>query len=105
MTRGGCRYKFVRNDRNEIVRDADGNPPYSDKMANGSEQAGAVARRALREGAAQRAADVGPTIRRLQVRGATTLRAIAAGLNAQGIPTARGGTWSAVQVMRVLARL
>jgi hypothetical protein len=34
------------------------------------------------------------------------LRAIAAGLNAQGIPTAKGsGQWSAVQVARVLERI
>jgi hypothetical protein len=38
--------------------------------------------------------------------GATSLRAIAAGLNVQGIPTARGqGEWSAVQVARVLERI
>jgi Recombinase len=38
--------------------------------------------------------------------GATSLRAIAAGLNQQHIPTARGqGIWSAVQVARVLERL
>jgi hypothetical protein len=37
--------------------------------------------------------------------GAESLRAIAAGLNARGIPTARGaGQWSAVQVSRVLER-
>jgi hypothetical protein len=42
----------------------------------------------------------------LQASGATSLRAIAAGLNERGIPTARGdGEWSAVQVMRVLERL
>ncbi len=105
MTRGGRRYKFVRNERNEIVKDADGKPLYSDKMANGSEPSRIAARRAMRAGAMQRAADVGPTIRRLQAEGATTLRVIAAGLNAKGIPTARGGTWSAVQVMRVLQRL
>ena len=29
---------------------------------------------------------------------------MAAGLNSRGIPTARGGTWSAVQVKRVLER-
>lgn len=51
MTRGGRRYKFVRNDRNEIVKDADGKPLYSDKMANGSEPSRIAARRALREGA------------------------------------------------------
>jgi DNA invertase Pin-like site-specific DNA recombinase len=53
-----------------------------------------------------RASDIGPTIRKLQADGATSLRAIADGLNEQCIPTARGaGTWSAVQVKRVLERL
>ena len=53
-----------------------------------------------------RAADIAPTIKSLQAGGATSLRAIAAGLNAQGIPTAKGnGQWSAVQVKRVLARI
>jgi DNA invertase Pin-like site-specific DNA recombinase len=52
-----------------------------------------------------RAADIAPTIRNLQAAGATSLRAIAAGLNAKGIPTARGrGAWRAVQVDRVLKR-
>ena len=38
--------------------------------------------------------------------GKTSLRAIAEGLNAQGIPTSRGdGEWTATQVMRVLERL
>ena len=51
----------------------------------------------MRAGGDAGAADVAPTIRRLQAEGATSLRAIAAGLNAQGIPTARGGgTWSAL---------
>jgi|SRR5882757_5675753 len=54
---------------------------------------------------AARAADIGPTIKGLQASGATSLRAIASGLNAAGIETARGGQWSAVQVMRTLARL
>ena len=53
-----------------------------------------------------RAADVGPTIARLQASGATSLRDIAEGLNKEGIPTARGaGEWSAVQVSRVMVRL
>jgi DNA invertase Pin-like site-specific DNA recombinase len=52
-----------------------------------------------------RAADLAPTITELQAAGATSLREIAAGLNERGIPTARGtGSWSATQVMRVLAR-
>jgi hypothetical protein len=45
-------------------------------------------------------------IKRIQESGAESLRAIAAALNAEGIPTARGQSeWSAVQVSRVLARL
>jgi len=56
--------------------------------------------------AAARAADIAPTIKELQASGATSLRAIAAGLNERGIPTARGsGAWSAVQVARVLERV
>jgi hypothetical protein len=44
-------------------------------------------------------------IEELQAAGATSLNAIADGLNERGIPTARGaGKWSATQVMRVLAR-
>jgi DNA invertase Pin-like site-specific DNA recombinase len=56
--------------------------------------------------AAGRAADIAPTIAELQAAGATSLRQIAAGLNALNIPTARGeGEWTATQVMRVLERL
>jgi DNA invertase Pin-like site-specific DNA recombinase len=56
--------------------------------------------------AAARAFDIAPTIRELQASGAESLRAIAEGLNAVGIPTAKGqGKWSAVQVSRVLDRL
>jgi hypothetical protein len=46
-----------------------------------------------------------PTFAELRASGAESLRAIAAGLNARGIPTARGaGQWSAVQVARVIER-
>src|SRR5260221_555978 len=66
----------------------------------------ALSTAALRERANARAADIAPTVKALQAAGATSLRAIAAGLNAQGIPTARGsGSWSAVQVARVLERI
>jgi DNA invertase Pin-like site-specific DNA recombinase len=55
--------------------------------------------------AAERAADLAPVISELQAAGKTSLRAIAEGLNERGIPTARGtGSWSAAQVMRVMAR-
>jgi DNA invertase Pin-like site-specific DNA recombinase len=60
----------------------------------------------LQQRAADRATDIAPTIRKLQAGGATSLRAIAAGLNDAGIPTAKGnGQWSAVQVARVLERI
>jgi DNA invertase Pin-like site-specific DNA recombinase len=52
--------------------------------------------------AKRRAADIGPIIADIQASGATSLRQIAAGLNARGIRTPRGGEWSAVQVNRVL---
>jgi Recombinase len=35
----------------------------------------------------------------LRAAGKTSLRAIAEGLNDQGIPTARGGKWSSPQVL------
>jgi DNA invertase Pin-like site-specific DNA recombinase len=54
--------------------------------------------------AAARAWDIAPMIAELQANGATSLRAIAAGLNQRQIPTANGGQWSATQVMRVLER-
>jgi DNA invertase Pin-like site-specific DNA recombinase len=62
--------------------------------------------KARKESADAKAADLAPIIKELQAAGATSLRAIAAGLNEQGIPTANGeGDWQAVQVSRVLARL
>jgi DNA invertase Pin-like site-specific DNA recombinase len=66
----------------------------------------AKGRAALQERANSRAMDIAPIVAELRAAGATSLRAIADGLNAKGIPTARGdGQWSAVQVMRVLERL
>jgi DNA invertase Pin-like site-specific DNA recombinase len=60
---------------------------------------------AITKRAKTRAADLASAVAELRAAGATSLRAIAAGLNERGIPTAPGtGTWSATQVMRVLAR-
>jgi len=65
-----------------------------------------LARGALQKRAARRAADIVPIIAALRQAGATSLRAIADGLNAQAIPTARGsGEWSPTQVARVIERL
>jgi DNA invertase Pin-like site-specific DNA recombinase len=54
--------------------------------------------------AAARAADLAPILTDIKAAGASSLREIAAGLNARKIRTARGGEWSAVQVKRVLGR-
>jgi hypothetical protein len=58
------------------------------------------------ERAHRRAADLAPVMAELRAAGVTSLRAIAAELNARGIPTATGaGEWQAPQVRRVLGRL
>jgi Recombinase len=65
-----------------------------------------ASKEALQARAEARAADIAPVIAELQASGAGSLRAIADGLNARKIPTARGeGEWTATQVMRVLERL
>jgi hypothetical protein len=48
--------------------------------------------------------EIGPAIRALQARGALTPKQIADGLNAMGIQAIRG-RWTAVHVVRVLARM
>ena len=50
------------------------------------------------------AANVLPIIERIQANGATSLRAIAAELDAQGVLTDRGGKWAAQQVLGILRR-
>src|SRR4029453_11661205 len=50
------------------------------------------------------AANVTPIIREAQKAGATTLREIAAALNARGVATARGGQWHAKSVSNILER-
>src|SRR5829696_5673484 len=65
----------------------------------------ALGRATKTEKARARADDLAPTIAELRASGATSLNAIAAGLNERGIPTAREGRWSAVQVKRVLERI
>ena len=56
----------------------------------------------LQKQARNRALDLAPTIQELHAGGCESLRAIAAGLEERGIPAARGGKWSAVQVSRLL---
>ena len=62
---------------------------------------GAVANAAQAD---RHAANVAPVVRQVQAAGGTTLRAIAAALNARGVRTARGGRWHASTVRNLLAR-
>jgi DNA invertase Pin-like site-specific DNA recombinase len=50
------------------------------------------------------AANVLPIVREIQASGLTTLREIAAALNARGIHTARGGAWHSTTVRNLLLR-
>jgi hypothetical protein len=49
--------------------------------------------------------DVAPIVAQLRAEGATSLRQVAEGLNARGVPAPKGGRWSAVQVIRAQARM
>ena len=64
----------------------------------------AAGRAARTAKSAARAIDLAPIIADIKTTGASSLREIAAELNGRGIPTARGGEWSAVQVQRVMNR-
>lgn len=70
-------------------------------LTDAARASGCEARQQL---AADRAADVAPTIAEIRAAGATSLRQIAAALTARGISAPRGGEWSAVQVKRTLER-
>lgn len=71
-------------------------------LAHQAAQASAV----IRSGRAQRrAADLAPVITELRAAGATSLRALAAGLNRAGIAPPRGKAWTASAVKRDLDRL
>jgi DNA invertase Pin-like site-specific DNA recombinase len=59
---------------------------------------------AYRAEALERAQVLAPVVAEIRAAGASSLRAIAAELNARGIVTAQGKAWSAMQVKRVLAR-
>lgn len=71
-------------------------------MSDATREAGRAARTAT---ANERAADLGPVLAELRAAGIESLGARAKALNERGIPTARGGQWSPMQVSRVLAKL
>lgn len=70
-----------------------------------SAQAAAVSARVRSARSDSRARDIIASIDQAKQCGATTLREIAAALNADGVTTARGGSWGASQVKRVLDRI
>ena len=53
----------------------------------------------------RRAGDLAGIIATARQEGATSLRDLAAALNAKGVPTVKGGTWAPTQVARVLAQI
>jgi DNA invertase Pin-like site-specific DNA recombinase len=64
---------------------------------------GARASAAVRQrSAAKRRDDLLPVIQDLSTKGATSLRALANALNSAGFTSARGGQWTATQVMRIV---
>jgi DNA invertase Pin-like site-specific DNA recombinase len=67
-------------------------------------EAGALGAARTAEQARRFAGNVAPVIRQVQASGVTSLRGVAAVLNARGVRTARGGQWAATQVGAVLAR-
>lgn len=64
-----------------------------------------VAAAAARAQADSRAADLAGIVAELRTAGITSLSGIARELAARGLRTARGGTWTATQVARLLTRL
>lgn len=78
-----------------------GNPENLSNRAAGA--ARAAAERTRRSAA--RAADLAPILAEVEAAGAASLRAVADGLNARGIPAARGGRWTPTQVRRAQLRL
>ena len=74
----------------------------SERFREIAAQGRAASVKARSASAARHAADVLPVIEDIRSTGASSYRQIAAELNHRGILTARGGVWTAVQVMRVL---
>jgi DNA invertase Pin-like site-specific DNA recombinase len=59
---------------------------------------------ANRKAADKFATNVKPIIEQIRASGATSLRDVASALAARGVPTARGGTWSAAQIANIMRR-
>jgi DNA invertase Pin-like site-specific DNA recombinase len=69
------------------------------------DEARILGRAALSENADRFAANTLPIVKQIQGTGITTLHGIAAALAARGVPTARGGNWTPVQVSNLMRRV
>src|SRR4051812_2881620 len=78
-----------------------GHDNLTDEIRAKGTAAGVVVRQAK---AKARSADLWPLIEKLRAEGRTSLRAIAKGLDEQGVAAPRGGTWSPMAVKAVLER-
>jgi len=76
-----------------------------DRGGRATPAARAAGTAALEARAQARAADLAPVIAELREAGVTSLRGLAKALDERGIEAARGGTWTAAGVSRVLARI
>jgi DNA invertase Pin-like site-specific DNA recombinase len=63
-----------------------------------------IGHQANRRNADRFAANVRPIVEEIKRSGVTSLRGVAAVLAARGVPTARGGTWSAAQIANIMRR-
>lgn len=88
--------------RAKVARDGQWDRNASHHLVPGAGQEAAVA--AVKARADARAADLAEVLKGLQAEGVTSLNALAHRLNAEGIQTARGCSWTPTAVKRVLDR-
>lgn len=81
-----------------------GNPNGAEALRRAG-KGGAALREAVSRNADDFARDLAPVVEAIQVEGSTTLRAIAAELNARGMLTRRCGRWRVSNVRNLLRRL
>ena len=71
-------------------------------IASYAKVAGTLSAKARQANAEARSSDLAPILAELRAEGVTTLAALADALNDRGIPAARGGAWSPMQVSRIM---
>jgi DNA invertase Pin-like site-specific DNA recombinase len=86
----------------KVARDGQCDRKAKHHLVPGTGQRAASA--ALKERATQAAKDLQPIIAEIRASGAVSLRQIGQGLRERGIPSSRGGEWSASAVRNLLRR-